>query len=84
MTTNPYTSITDAQYHDLAHAAYTKSSVSNANGGCITLAALGDMIGLQDDKLPEDTRPDYTLMFTRQELAAFIRGAKDGEFDNLL
>lgn len=81
---NPYTSIDDAQYQDLVNAEYTKSSFSNANGGCISLAQLGGYIGLQDDKLPEDDRRARTHVYTRDELAAFIAGAKNGEFDHLI
>ncbi len=83
MTANPYPGLDDEQYNAIAHAEYGKSSFSGSQG-CITLAAVGDMIGLQDDKLPEDTRSAHTLVFSRDELAAFLRGAKNGEFDDLV
>ncbi len=45
---------------------------SNANGGCLSFPMADGLIGFQDDKL------------TQPELAAFIAGAKSGDFDHIL
>ena len=51
------------------------------NNGCVELADLGDgVVGVRDDKLG-DASP--VLRFTRAEVAAFLDGAKAGEFDDL-
>jgi hypothetical protein len=42
------------------------------------------MIGFQDDKLAPAERKARTLIFDQHELAAFIAGAKNGDFDHLL
>jgi hypothetical protein len=57
---------------------WRKSSYSD-NGECVELADMGDNIGLRDSK--DSGGP--VLHFTRAELAAFLRGAKSGEFDDL-
>ncbi|RCW46275.1 uncharacterized protein DUF397 [Halopolyspora algeriensis] len=81
---NPYPDVDDAQYEAVVHGDYTKSSFSSGNGGCLSLTRVGDHIGLQDDKLPEAERKARTHVYTREELRAFIDGAKAGEFDHLL
>ena len=46
-------------------------------GSTIEVAFVGDLIGLRDA-----TRPDSpVLVFTQAEWAAFVAGARDGEFD---
>lgn len=58
-----------------------KSSFSAPNSDCVELADLGDDArGLSDSKLGDDSP---VLHLSRGALAAFIRGAKDGEFDDL-
>jgi hypothetical protein len=42
------------------------------------------LIGFQDDKLPAAERKARTLVFDQHEMAAFIAGAKNGDFDHLL
>ncbi|GGM84388.1 DUF397 domain-containing protein [Longimycelium tulufanense] len=80
---NPYRDIDDAQYRAVVDAQYKKSSFSGGNGGCLSFAAVDDLVGLQDDKLPADERKHRTLVFTREEMAAFVAGAKAGDFDHL-
>jgi hypothetical protein len=65
---------------DLTHAVWIKASASNQNGACVELAALADGVAMRDSKDPN--RP--ALRYTREELAAFIAGAKAGEFDHLV
>lgn len=61
--------------------AWRKASASgNQGGNCVELAPLGDGVALRDSKDPSGP----VLHFTRAELAAFLDGAKSGEFDNLI
>lgn len=61
--------------------AWRKSSFSGTGGGdCVELAPLpGGGVALRDSKHPEAGH----LTFTRAELAAWIAGARAGEFDDL-
>ncbi|MEO3765235.1 DUF397 domain-containing protein [Streptomyces sp. B5E4] len=60
---------------------WTKATASGDNGACVELAPAGDgWIALRDSK-NLDVPP---LLYTRAELAAFLDGAKSGEFDHLL
>lgn len=60
---------------------WIKATASGENGACVELAPAGDgWVALRDSKHP-DVPP---LMYTRTELAAFLDGAKAGEFDHLL
>jgi Domain of unknown function (DUF397) len=57
---------------------WIKSSVSYATGACVELAEDGDRIWLRDSKSPL-----VCLQYTREEISAFLCGAKLGEFDHL-
>ncbi|MDR7300032.1 DUF397 domain-containing protein [Haloactinomyces albus] len=81
---NPYEGLDESQYTAIVEGTYIKSRFSSANGGCLSLTTVGEYIGLQDDKLPEADRKARTHIYTRDELRAFIEGAKAGEFDHLL
>lgn len=60
---------------------WRKSSRSGALGNCVEVAAVdGDAIAVRNSRFP--TGP--ALIYTRAELAAFVAGAKDGEFDDLV
>jgi hypothetical protein len=58
---------------------WIKASRSYGHGECVELAADGNAIRLRDSK-----DPSVHLRFTRRELAAFLDGARRGEFDHLL
>ena len=60
---------------------WIKASASDSNGSCVELRRNGDKIELRDSK-----HPDGSILkdFTSSELAAFIDGARRGEFDHLL
>jgi hypothetical protein len=83
-TPNPYPSLDDRQYDAVVNGRYLKSSFSNGNAGCLSFTLSEGLIGFQDDKLPPAERKIRTLIFDRHELAAFIAGAKNGDFDHLL
>ncbi len=83
-TSNPYPALDDTQYDAVVNGQYVKSTFSNASGDCLSFAMAGGLIGFQDDKLSLAERKARTLVFNQHELAAFIAGAKNGDFDHLL
>lgn len=66
---------------DLTGVEWTKSTYSDAIGNCVELAALdGGDIAMRNSRFPQGP----ALVYTRAEIAAFVAGARDGEFDDLL
>jgi hypothetical protein len=68
----------------LAQARWRKSSFStggsNGGGDCVEAAALPDgRIAVRNSNHPESG----TVFFTRTEIAAWLKGVKAGEFDDL-
>ncbi|MEV7622447.1 DUF397 domain-containing protein [Actinoplanes sp. NPDC089786] len=64
---------------DLPDAKWFKSTRSGANGNCVEVAFLaGGEVAVRDSKDPDGPK----LRFTAAEWAAFVGGAKDGEFDS--
>jgi len=61
---------------------WQKSRRSNPSGNCVELAPLpgGNEIAVRNSRDPEGP----ALVYTVDEIAAFIHGARDGDFDNLL
>lgn len=60
---------------------WIKSRRSNAEGNCVEVAALsGGYVAMRNSRDPDGP----ALVYTPAEIAAFLAGAKDGEFDNLL
>jgi hypothetical protein len=65
--------------HHLTRAAWRKSSFSG-DTSCVEFAPVPDgTVALRDSKNPEAD----ALVFTRDEIDAFLLGAKAGEFDDL-
>lgn len=65
----------------LSGAAWRKSRYSGAVGNCVEVATLGTGdIAVRNSRFPEGP----ALIYTRAEIAAFVAGAKDGEFDDVL
>ncbi|MGH2942253.1 MAG: DUF397 domain-containing protein [Solirubrobacteraceae bacterium] len=72
MTTHPSDS------RDLSGARWRTSSFSQDGGECVETAFLPDgSVALRHSRNPEGS----VLIYTRREWEAFLRGAKDGEFD---
>jgi hypothetical protein len=75
------------QHHDgrsvtaeLADVTWRKSTASNPSGDCVELAALpGGEVAVRNSRDPHGP----ALIYTRAEIAAFVAGAKGGEFDDL-
>ena len=62
----------------MEHLNWRKSTRSSPNGQCVEVADLPDGgRAVRDSKDPAGP----VLRFTRNEWAAFLEGAKDGEFD---
>lgn len=81
---NPYSTLDDTQYNAVVNGRYLKSTFSGTTTGCLSFTVAGGLIGFQDDKLPPAERKARTLVFNQHEMAAFIAGAKNGDFDHLL
>jgi hypothetical protein len=65
----------------IAGAVWKKSARSNPNGNCVELAALPDGgVAFRNSRDPEGP----ALIYTRDEILAFLGGAKDGEFDGMV
>jgi hypothetical protein len=65
---------------DLGRVAWRKSRASNPSGNCVEVAALADgAVAVRNSRDPEGP----ALVYTRGELAAFVAGVRNGEFDDL-
>ncbi|WP_395570685.1 DUF397 domain-containing protein [Streptomyces sp. BK79] len=61
-------------------ARWTKSRHSNAEGNCVEVALVDGGIAVRNSRDPDGP----ALVYTPAEVAAFLAGAKEGEFDHLL
>lgn len=65
----------------LEGAVWRKSHYSNPSGNCVEVAELPDGgIAIRNSRYPAGP----ALIYTRTEVAAFLRGAKAGDFDSML
>jgi hypothetical protein len=62
-------------------SAWIKASRSGNSGDCVEVRGQAGAVQVRDSKA-EGTGP--TLGFSRGEFAAWLAGAKSGEFDHLL
>ena len=66
---------------ELINVTWQKSKHSNPNGACVEVAHLENgEIAVRNSRFP--TGP--ALVYTQAEIAAFLAGAKDGEFDHVI
>lgn len=65
----------------LTGAQWRKSMHSGQLGNCLEVAGLDDgAVAVRNSRDPRGT----ALVFTAAEMAAFLAGAKDGEFDDIV
>jgi hypothetical protein len=74
----PYNGMPASQ---LTEVAWQKSLLSNPSGNCVEMAALSDgSFAVRNSRHPEGP----ALVYTRDEMIAFIGGARQGDFDSLI
>jgi hypothetical protein len=74
----PYNGMPAASFGRLS---WLKSRHSNPSGNCVEMACLpSGQIAVRNSRHPAGP----VLCFTPAEIAAFLQGAKDGEFDRML
>ena len=65
---------------DQPAVSWRKSRASNPSGSCVEVAGLaGGEIAVRNSRHPSGP----ALVYTRTEIAAFLTGVKNGEFDDL-
>jgi hypothetical protein len=76
----PYTALTSIDVPLLGAVTWRKASASNPSGDCVEVAALaGGAVAVRNSREPHGP----ALVYTPAEIAAFLAGAKAGEFDDL-
>jgi hypothetical protein len=66
---------------ELRDVQWCKSQRSSAQGNCVEVARLpGGGVAMRNSRHPDGP----ALIFTYNEFEAFVLGAKDGDFNNLL
>lgn len=76
----PYAALTSIDVPLLGAVTWRKASASNPSGDCVEVAALdGGAVAVRNSREPHGP----ALVYTPAEIAAFLAGAKAGEFDDL-
>jgi hypothetical protein len=83
MTDNPYDYLAKDLYRRLVNANHVAPTSCAAGASCITIAAMDGFVSLQDSKLDGPQRHARTQIYTAAELAAFVRDAKAGHYDDI-
>jgi hypothetical protein len=67
---------------ELPAMSWQKSRRSNPSGNCVEVAVLPDGTGIavRNSRSPEGP----ALVYTKEEIRAFILGVQDGDFDDLI
>jgi Domain of unknown function (DUF397) len=66
---------------ELPPLTWQKSGRSNPSGNCVEMARLPEgAIAVRNSRHPDGP----ALVYTVDEIAAFLLGARDGDFDNLV
>jgi hypothetical protein len=78
----PGASATNLPGAGLRQLGWRKSRRSNSTGNCVELARLPDGVGFAVRNSRDPDGP--ALVFTRDEMAAFLGGVYDGDFDDLV
>jgi hypothetical protein len=75
---HPYNGMPASQ---LTGVTWQKSLLSNPSGNCVEMAALPHGgFAVRNSRDPQGP----ALVYTRDEMVAFIQGARQGDFDNLI
>jgi hypothetical protein len=80
---NPYRWLPGGLYKQLAAAPHAAPAACGNGNSCITVAAVGGYISIQDSKLAGRRRRARTQVYTPDELRAFVLDAKAGRYDHL-
>jgi hypothetical protein len=65
---------------ELKSLSWRKSQSSNVNGQCVEIASVDDKVAIRDSKDPDGP----VLICASAEFGAFLKGARNGEFDHLV
>jgi Domain of unknown function (DUF397) len=65
---------------ELGQLTWRKSTASNPSGNCVEVAELPDgQIAVRNSRYPDGP----ALVYTHAEIAAFLAGVRNGEFNDL-
>jgi hypothetical protein len=70
----------NGMHADQLRVTWRKSKWSNPSGNCVEVAVLPDgAVAVRNSRHPSGP----ALVYTRAEIAAFLAGVRDGEFNDL-